>query len=104
MISIAWAQIRANATRLTAVLAAIVLGTLFLAATAVFASTAAAGLRAVAAAPLTAADVVVEQGGDATGISADWPDLVSDHDGVTAVSPYHASTEQLLAEDMRYPA
>lgn len=101
MISIAWAQIRANGTRLTAVLAAIVLGTLFLAATAVFASTAAAGLRAVAAAPLTAADVVVDQDRDATGISADWPDLASDHDGVAAVSPYHASTEQLVADDMR---
>ena len=101
MISIAWAQIRANAGRLTAVLAAIVLGTLFLAATAVFASTAAAGLRAVAAAPLTAADVVVEQDQDATGLGADWPDQVSDHDGVTEVSPYHASTEQLVADDMR---
>lgn len=101
MFSVAWAQVRAKPSRLAAVLAAIVLGTLFLAATAVFASTAAAGLRAVAAAPLTAADVVVDQGQDATGLGADWPEPVSDHDGVTAVSPFHASTEQMTGDHTR---
>ncbi|WP_304452701.1 FtsX-like permease family protein [Nocardiopsis sp. YSL2] len=101
MLGYAWAQIRAYPVRLTAVLLAIVLGTTFLAATAVFTSTSAAGLRAVAAAPLSAADVVVDLDPEAADPGPEWPDLVADHPDVAVVAPYHARTVELLTDDQR---
>ncbi|GAB3700684.1 FtsX-like permease family protein [Nocardiopsis oceani] len=101
MLSLAWAQLRAHPARLFAVLLSIVLGTLFLAATAVFSGTSAAGLRAVAAAPLSAADVVVDRDSNAPDPRADWPDEVAEHPDVTAVAPQHARTVQLATDDRR---
>lgn len=101
MLSFAWAQIRAYPARLTAVLLAIALGSAFLAATAVFLSTSAAGLRVMAAAPLSAADVVVDRDPEAAGHGPDWPGLVAGHPEITAVSAFHARTLQLVTDDQR---
>ncbi|WP_159942581.1 MULTISPECIES: FtsX-like permease family protein [unclassified Nocardiopsis] len=101
MLGYAWAQILAHPARLAAVLSAIVLGTLFLAATAVFAATSAAGLRVVAAAPLAAADVVVDRDPRAPDPGAGWPASVAEHPDVTATAPIHASTVQLVTDDIR---
>ena len=101
MFGYAWAQVSAHPARLSAVLSAIALGTLFLAATAVFAATSSAGLRAIAAAPLTAADVVVDRDPAAADPDADWPALVLDHPDVTATAPVHADTVQLVTDGLR---
>lgn len=101
MPALAWAQIRAYPARLLAVLLSVVLGTLFLAATAVFSATSAAGLRAVAAAPLTAADLIVDRDTEAADPGPDWSDPIADHPDVTAVTEYHARTVQLATEDRR---
>lgn len=101
MLAYAWAQVIAHPARLAAVLSAIVLGTLFLAATAVFAATSSAGLRVVAAAPLTAADVIVDRDPEAADPGAGWPEAVAEHPDVTATAPIHAATVQLLTDDLR---
>lgn len=101
MFGYAWAQVSAHPARLSAVLSAIALGTLFLAATAVFAATSSAGLRAIAAAPLTAADVVVDRDPAAADPDADWPALVLDHPDVAATAPVHADTVQLVTDGLR---
>ncbi|MEE2039000.1 ABC transporter permease [Nocardiopsis sp. CT-R113] len=104
MTALAWSQVRAHPARLAAVLLAIVLGTAFLAATSVFAATSAAGLRVVAAAPLTAADVVVDHDPEADDQEPAWPGLVADHPDVTAVTPVHARTVELATDDQRATA
>lgn len=101
MPSLAWAQIRAYPARLAAVLLAVVLGTLFLAATAVFSTTSGAGLRAVAAAPLTAADVVVDRDPEATDPGPGWSAPVAEHPDVIAVTEHHARTVQIATDDLR---
>ncbi|GAA1466460.1 FtsX-like permease family protein [Nocardiopsis exhalans] len=101
MRTLAWAQIRAYPARLLSVLLAIVLGTLFLAATAVFSTTSNAGLRAVAAAPLTAADLIVDRDTEAADPGPDWPDPIAAHPDITAVTEYHARTVQLVTDGLR---
>ncbi|GHC95250.1 ABC transporter permease [Nocardiopsis terrae] len=101
MLSLAWAQTRAHPARLAAVLLAIVLGTLFLAATAVFSATSDAGMRAVAAAPLAAADVVVDRDPESTDPGPDWTDMVADHPDIGAVTAYHARTVRLATGERR---
>ncbi|WP_017587973.1 FtsX-like permease family protein [Nocardiopsis ganjiahuensis] len=101
MLGYAWAQVTAHPLRLAAVLAAITLGTLFLAATGVFTATSAAGMRLVAAAPLTAADVVVDRDPQAPDPGADWPARVAEHPDVTATAPVHARTVQLVTDGVR---
>ncbi|MEU0237400.1 FtsX-like permease family protein [Nocardiopsis sp. NPDC006198] len=100
----AWAQIAAHPARLASVLSAIVLGTLFLAATAVFAATSSAGLRIVAAAPLSAADVIVDRDPEAADPGAGWPEQVAEHPDVTATAPLHAGTVQLVTDEIRATA
>ncbi|MFJ9556016.1 FtsX-like permease family protein [Nocardiopsis sp. NPDC101807] len=100
----AWAQIVAHPARLASVLSAIVLGTLFLAATAVFAATSSAGLRIVAAAPLSAADVIVDRDPEAADPGAGWPEQVAEHPGVTATARIHAGTVQLVTDEIRATA
>ncbi|XKK36834.1 FtsX-like permease family protein [Nocardiopsis sp. ARC36] len=100
----AWAQIAAHPARLASVLSAIVLGTLFLAATAVFAATSSAGLRIVAAAPLSAADVIVDRDPEAADPGAGWPEQVAEHPDVTATAPLHAGTVQLVTDQIRATA
>ncbi|WP_017624817.1 FtsX-like permease family protein [Nocardiopsis chromatogenes] len=99
MLGHAWAHVRARPARLAAVLLAVALGTAFLAATAVFTATSAAGLRMVAAAPLTGADVVVDRDPEATGADPapdpDWADRLADRPGIAAAAPVHARTVQL---------
>ncbi|WP_017557281.1 FtsX-like permease family protein [Nocardiopsis baichengensis] len=97
----AWAHVRARPVRLAAVLLAVALGTAFLAATAVFTATTNAGLRAVAAAPLSAADVVVDRDPDAAAPGPDWADGIAERSGIAAVAPVHARTVQLLTEERR---
>lgn len=101
MLNLAWAQIRSHPARLLAVLLAVVLGTLFLAATAVFSSTSAAGLRAVAAAPLTVADVVVDRDPEAVDPGPDWASAVAEHPHVETVTEVHARTVQVATDDLR---
>lgn len=101
MFAHALSGITARPARLAAVLAAIVLGTLFLAATAVFTATSAAGMRLVAAAPLTAADVIVDRDPDAPDPGADWPAHIAGHPGVTATAPVHAATVELVTGQAR---
>ncbi|MEU3018870.1 FtsX-like permease family protein [Nocardiopsis sp. NPDC007018] len=101
MLNLAWAQLRAHPARLFAVLLAVVLGTLFLAATAVFSSTSSAGLRAVAAAPLTVADVVVDLDPQGADPGPDWADRVAAHPDVTAVAPVHARTVEVVTDALR---
>ncbi|MGC4806300.1 FtsX-like permease family protein [Micromonospora sp. DT233] len=60
ILSLAWAQARAYPARLLAIVAAVLLATGLLAATATFAATSGEGLRLTAAAPLTTADIVVD--------------------------------------------
>ncbi|WAE73390.1 FtsX-like permease family protein [Streptomonospora nanhaiensis] len=100
----AWAQTAAHPARLASVLSAIVLGTLFLAATAVFAATSSAGLRIVAAAPLSAADVIVDRDPEAADPGAGWPEQVAEHPDVTATAPLHAGTVQLVTDEIRATA
>ncbi|WP_433699001.1 FtsX-like permease family protein [Nocardiopsis sp. CA-288880] len=104
MLGYAWAQIAAHPARLASVLSAIVLGTLFLAATAVLAATSSAGLRVVAAAPLSAADVIVDRDPEAADPGAGWPEQVAEHPGVTATAPLHAGTVQLVTDEIRATA
>ncbi|WP_431872164.1 FtsX-like permease family protein [Nocardiopsis eucommiae] len=101
MLNLAWAQIRSHPTRHLAVLLAVVLGTLFLAATSVFSSTSEAGLRAVAAAPLTAADVVVDRDPETADPGSDWPSAVAEHPDVETVTEVHARTVQVATDDLR---
>ncbi|MFL1376372.1 MULTISPECIES: FtsX-like permease family protein [unclassified Nocardiopsis] len=101
MFAQAWAQVTAHPSRQAAVLAAVVLGTLFLAATAVFTATSAAGLRMVAAAPLSAADVVVDRDPRGPDPGADWPERVAAHPDVTALAPVHARTVELATGEVR---
>ncbi|MES0832402.1 FtsX-like permease family protein [Nocardiopsis tropica] len=100
----AWAQTAAHPARLASVLSAIVLGTLFLAATAVFAATSSAGLRIVAAAPLSAADVIVDRDPEAADPGAGWPEQVAEHPDITATAPLHAGTVQLVTDEIRATA
>ncbi|MFD3686887.1 FtsX-like permease family protein [Nocardiopsis sp. NPDC058631] len=104
MLGYAWAQIVAHPARLASVLSAIVLGTLFLAATAVFAATSSAGLRIVAAAPLSAADVIVDRDPEAADPGAGWPAQVAEHPDVTATAHIHAGTVQLVTDGIRATA
>ncbi|GAA1446984.1 ABC transporter permease [Nocardiopsis tropica] len=104
MLGYAWAQIAAHPARLASVLSAIVLGTLFLAATAVFAATSSAGLRIVAAAPLSAADVIVDRDPEAADPGVGWPAQVAEHPDVTATAPLHAGTVQLVTDEIRATA
>lgn len=105
MLAHAWAHVRARPARLAAVLLAVALGTAFLAATAVFTATSAAGLRMVAAAPLTGADVVVDRDQEAVGADSepdpDWADRLADEPGIAATAPVHARTVQLSTGDRR---
>ncbi|MDA2803592.1 FtsX-like permease family protein [Nocardiopsis suaedae] len=103
MLGHAWAHVRARPARLAAVLLAVALGTAFLAATAVFTATSAAGLRMVAAAPLTGADVVVDRDPEAAGADSepDWADRLADRPGIAATAPVHARTVQLSTGDRR---
>ncbi|QBI53075.1 ABC transporter permease [Streptomonospora litoralis] len=100
MLASVWAQIRTYPARLVAILIAITLGVAFLAATAVFASTSSAGLRATAAAPLTQADVVVQPGPDAQE-DPDWYRPIEDGSTVSAVAPMYARTVQLVTSEQR---
>ena len=101
MLGYAWAQVSAHPLRLAAVLAAITLGTLFLAATGVFTATASAGMRMVAAAPLSAADLIVDRDPQAPDPGPEWTAQVAEHPDVTAIAPVHAATVQLVTDDIR---
>ncbi|MDE3720693.1 FtsX-like permease family protein [Nocardiopsis sp. N85] len=101
MITHALARLRAHPGRRFAVLMAIVIGTAFLAATAVFTATSAAGLRAVAAAPLNTADVVVDHDPESADPEPDWAAEVTAHPDVVAATAFHARTRQLVTEERR---
>lgn len=102
MIADSWAQLRAYPARLVAIVLAVTLGVGFLAATAVFSSTSSAGLRSVAAAPLTGADVYVEATEDSS--SGQWLEHVRERPEVASANPSHAQTVQARTDEQRLTA
>ncbi|TQN32554.1 putative ABC transport system permease protein [Haloactinospora alba] len=102
MIADSWAQLRAYPARLVAIVLAVTLGVGFLAATAVFSSTSSAGLRSVAAAPLTGADVYVEATEEPS--SGQWLEHVRKRPDVASANPSHARTVQARTGGQRLTA
>ena len=88
--TLAWSQVRSNPGRLLAIVAAVVLATGFLAATATFASTSDEGLRLTAAAPLTTADIVLDAGDKVQDPS--WYRAAAGVPGVRTLDPQFART------------
>ncbi|SDT81005.1 FtsX-like permease family protein [Actinoplanes derwentensis] len=88
--TLAWSQVRSNPGRLLAIVAAVVLATGFLAATATFASTSDEGLRLTAAAPLTTADIVLDAGD--TVHDPNWYQVTGGVPGVRTVDAQFART------------
>ncbi|MFI1987730.1 FtsX-like permease family protein [Actinoplanes sp. NPDC020271] len=88
--ALAWSQVRAHPGRLLAIVAAVVLATGFLAATATFAGTSDEGLRLTAAAPLTTADIVLDAGDQVR--DPHWYEAAAGVTGVQSVDPQYART------------
>lgn len=88
--ALAWSQVRTQPARLLAIVAAVMLATGFLAATATFAGTSGEGLRLTAAAPLTRADIVADAGDQVR--DPRWFRAVADVPGVRTTDPQYART------------
>jgi putative ABC transport system permease protein len=88
--ALAWSQVRSHPGRLLAIVAAVLLATGFLAATATFSATSDEGLRLTAAAPLTTADIVLDAGDKAPDPA--WYQAAGTVPNVQAVDPQYART------------
>ncbi|MBQ1075824.1 FtsX-like permease family protein [Micromonospora sp. C31] len=97
--ALAWAQVRTYPARLLAIIAAVLLATGFLAATATFAATSGEGLRLTAAAPLTTADIVLDA--ESSVRDPGWYRAVADVPGVRTVDPQFARTVNVFGGDRR---
>lgn len=96
---LAWAQVRTYPARLLAIIAAVLLATGFLAATATFAATSGEGLRLTAAAPLTTADIVLDA--DSSVRDPGWYRAVAAVPNVRSVDPQYARTVSVFGGDRR---
>jgi putative ABC transport system permease protein len=99
ILALAWAQVRTYPARLLAIIAAVLLATGFLAATATFAGTSSEGLRLTAAAPLTTADIALDA--DATVHDPDWYRAAAGVPHVRTVDPQYARTVSVFGGDRR---
>ncbi|MCI4065307.1 ABC transporter permease [Micromonospora sp. R77] len=97
--ALAWAQVRTYPARLLAIIAAVLLATGFLAATATFAATSGEGLRLTAAAPLTTADILLDAGGSVH--DPGWYRAAAEVPGVRTVDPQYARTVSVFGGDRR---
>nr|ACR33056.1 ABC transporter associated permease [Actinoplanes garbadinensis] len=97
--ALAWSQLRAYPARLFAIVAAVMLATGFLAATATFAATSGEGLRRTAAAPLTTADIVLDA--DDTVRDPAWYEAAAAVPGVRSVDAQYARTVSVFGGSRR---